>query len=199
MPRITAPTLAEHRDQRRSALLQAGQELLAQLGPAGVTMAAVAARTGLSRPAVYEYFPSTADLLAAVLLEHMETWTLQVHDAITQLPDPQDRIDEYVFRSLRFFREDNHQSLALTSEASLPPEVRQRLTDAHQSIISPLIEAITELGIHDALQAAQFIQGVIEAAARRLSSDIDDEAHAAQEFIRAGLAHMQELPMSGKQ
>jgi AcrR family transcriptional regulator len=194
MPRIAAPTLAEHRDQRRTALLQAGQALLNELGPTGVTMAAVAARTGLSRPAVYEYFPSTADLLAAVLLEHMEAWTHLVHDAIAQLPDPSDRIDEYVWRSLRFFREDNHQALAFTSEASLPPEVRQRLTDAHQSIIGPLINAITELGVSDAQQAAQFIQGVIEAAARRHSTQIDDEAKAAQQFIRAGLSHMQQLP-----
>ena len=58
MPRITAPTVAEHRDQRWADLVAAGQELLVTEGPDAVTMTAVAARAGLSRTAVYEYFLS---------------------------------------------------------------------------------------------------------------------------------------------
>ena len=74
MPRITAPTVAEHRDQRRVDLVAAGQELFVTEGPDAVTMTAVATRAGLSRTAVYEYFTSTDELVAVVLGDQMVLW-----------------------------------------------------------------------------------------------------------------------------
>ena len=69
MPRIDAPTLAEHREQRRDALLEAATTVMRESGT--VTMSAVAERTGLSRTAVYEYYRSSADLIADVLVDEL--------------------------------------------------------------------------------------------------------------------------------
>lgn len=193
MPRIDAPTLAEHRDQRLSTLLAAGRLLLAQEGPAAVTMAAVAQRSGLSRPAVYEYFNSTSDLLGAVLLEHMREWTEFVDDALAEITDPATRIDEYVRRSIMFFHQDEHRAMAFLSQATLPADVRERITAEHRSIVQPLITSLDELGIRNAPQAALFVQGVVEAAARQGSEDIEVQTQAAVDFIRAGLKRL-EIP-----
>ena len=65
MPRIAAPTVAEHRDMRRASLLAAARDLLREGGSSALTMGALASATGLSRPTVYEYFPSTDAVIAA--------------------------------------------------------------------------------------------------------------------------------------
>jgi AcrR family transcriptional regulator len=190
MPRIDAPTLAEHRDQRLSALLSAGRSLLLEEGPTGVTMAAVANRTGLSRPAIYEYFDSTADFLAAILLDHMREWTRTVGDAIAAILDPSARIDAYVVRSIHFFHQDDHRAMVNISQATLPSIVQDRIASEHRSMIHPLVTALTELGIQHPTRAAQFVQGVVEAAARQVSADLELETQAAVRFIRAGLANL---------
>jgi AcrR family transcriptional regulator len=190
MPRIDAPTLAEHRDQRLSALLSAGRSLLLEEGPAGVTMAAVANRTGLSRPAIYEYFDSTSDLLAAILLDHMREWTHTVGDVITGIADPGVRVDEYVTRSIQFFHQEDHRAMAFISQSSLPATVRERIITEHRAMIQPLITALRDLDIQDPTRAAQFVQGVVEAAARQTSLDSETETKAALQFIQAGLTNL---------
>ena len=115
MPKIDAPTVAEHRDQRRAALLAAGQDLVITGGPSAVTMTAVAARAGLSRTAVYEYFASTQDLLAAVLGERMAAWTVEVDEALQNVDDPESKLTIYVQVSLGLITDGSHTLLALLS------------------------------------------------------------------------------------
>lgn len=189
MPRITAPTLAEHRDRRRSALLAAGQALVLEGGPHAVTMAAVAQQAGLSRPAVYEYFDSTQDLLAAVLTEQMRTWSADIARALEQAGSPEDRIRSYITASLRLFCDGEHEVVAILSETSLPEAVRTQLVDMHAELSAPLIAAVEDMGATDPDTAVRLIQGVVEAAARRLEpgSDPTGEAQAASDFILAGV------------
>ena len=67
MPRISAPTVAQHRMRQRDALLHAATELLVSGGLSAVTPAAVGAAAGLARPSVYQYFSSGAQRPAAAL------------------------------------------------------------------------------------------------------------------------------------
>jgi AcrR family transcriptional regulator len=53
--------------QRREQLLDRALELLAQSGPAAVTMQAVARAAGVARPVVYDFFADRAALLSALL------------------------------------------------------------------------------------------------------------------------------------
>jgi len=64
MSRIATQTLAEHRDWRRNQLIEAAASIALESGGAAVTVAAVAQKAGLSRTSVYEYFGSSADLVA---------------------------------------------------------------------------------------------------------------------------------------
>ena len=57
MPRIDAPTVAEHHVMRRDAIIAAARDLLGTAGASAVTPAAVAGRSGLARTSVYQYFP----------------------------------------------------------------------------------------------------------------------------------------------
>lgn len=189
MPRIDAPTIAEHRDQRRAALLAAGHELVLTGGPKAVTMTAVAARAGLSRTAVYEYFASTEDLLATVLGERMSAWTNEVQTALDGVDDPRSKIATYVRVSLELIKDGSHGLLVLLSAETLPTHVRRQLTQLHATLAAPLSSAVRDLGVPDVDLATRYVQGVVEAAARRISpgQDIHDEAAAATTFIIAGL------------
>lgn len=82
MPRIQAASVVENRDLRRTALLQAARDLLLAGGDSAVTITAAAVASGLSRSAVYEYFPSSAALLEELVKGQAERWTTAVEAAL---------------------------------------------------------------------------------------------------------------------
>lgn len=65
MPKINAPTLAEHRAETHDALLDAWGELVLERGYDEVSLAQVAKAIGLARTAVYNYFPDREAMLFA--------------------------------------------------------------------------------------------------------------------------------------
>ena len=85
MPKISAPTVAEHREQRRLALHQAATDLILRDG--AFTVAEVAAHVGLSRSAVYEYYSCAADLIADVLVDELADWADVLSTATRDVTD----------------------------------------------------------------------------------------------------------------
>lgn len=63
MPKITAPTLQAHREETIERLLDAWGDLVMAEGYDGVSLADVAAKAGLARTAIYNYFPDKETLL----------------------------------------------------------------------------------------------------------------------------------------
>lgn len=182
MPRITAPTVTEHRDQRRADLVAAGQELLVTEGPDAVTMTAVAARAGLSRTAVYEYFTSTDELLAVVLSDQMVLWRealrQRLHAASFETGDL-DTVRIYVEVAMGLVADGDHSLLVLLTMHTLAKDVRHRLSAAHAAVAAPVGEALAQIGIRDVDQATNYVHAAIEAAARRLTPGQDARAEIA--------------------
>ena len=152
MPRITAPTVAEHRDQRRADLVAAGQELLVTGGTDAVTMTAVAARAGLSRTAVYEYFTSADELLAVVLSDQMVLWRealrQRLHAASFETGDL-DTVRIYVEVAMGLVADGHHSLLVLLTMHTLAEDVLHRLSAAHAAVAAPLGEALAQIGIRE--------------------------------------------------
>lgn len=182
MPRITAPTVTEHRDQRRADLVAAGQELLVTEGPDAVTMTAVAARAGLSRTAVYEYFTSADELLAVVLSDQMVLWRealrQRLHAASFETGDL-DTVRIYVEVAMGLVADGDHSLLMLLTMHTLAKDVRHRLSAAHAAVAAPVGEALAQIGIRDVDQATNYVHAAIEAAARRLTPGQDARAEIA--------------------
>ncbi|MEC7001819.1 MAG: TetR/AcrR family transcriptional regulator [Actinomycetota bacterium] len=182
MPRITAPTVTEHRDQRRADLVAAGQELLVTDGPDAVTMTAVAARAGLSRTAVYEYFTSADELLAVVLSDQMVLWRealrQRLHAASFETGDL-DTVRIYVEVAMGLVADGHHSLLVLLTMHTLAKDVRHRLSAAHAAVAAPVGEALAQIGIRDVDQATNYVHAAIEAAARRLTPGQDARAEIA--------------------
>jgi AcrR family transcriptional regulator len=64
---MSSPNRPRAGDRRRAQLLAVGQRLFARRAPADVSIEEIAAAAGVSRGLLYHYFPSKADLYAAVV------------------------------------------------------------------------------------------------------------------------------------
>src|SRR5690606_41753595 len=78
MPKISAPTVAEHRVAQRAALLSAGESVLLESGLAGVSPRTVCERAGLARSSFYDYFATRDDLLVAIAIAAIERWDAEI-------------------------------------------------------------------------------------------------------------------------
>jgi AcrR family transcriptional regulator len=164
MPRIDAPTVAEHHSRRRSDLLAAGAALLAEGGVDAVTLAGVGAATGLARSSVYQYFDSAPALLAAVVEDVFPRSTAKLRRAVDRAATPEAKVDAYVGAVLDLATDPAHRSLYALAGAGLPEHCRARIGELHQEQFAPLREAVTQLGVADAELTTHLLLGVLQSA-----------------------------------
>lgn len=176
MPRISAPTVAEHRRRQREALLAAATELLIQGGVSAVTPAAVGAAAGLARPSVYQYFDSSVGILSAIIEDSFPRSNAQLATALDGITEPIDVMDAYVRETLRQAAEGAHRPAAALSAAQLPDECRARIAELHYEQIAPFMGALKQLDVPDLMITARLLGGVLEAAMAAIESDSDPDA-----------------------
>jgi AcrR family transcriptional regulator len=131
MPAIDAPTVAEHRQRRHDALIAATCTILLNEGAAAVTMASVAARTGLSRTAIYEYYRSANDIVADVVVDEMLAWNDHLTAATADIADPGQRLEAWLRAALGYVTDGRHAIVRATADASLPPARRAQVRSLH--------------------------------------------------------------------
>jgi AcrR family transcriptional regulator len=189
MPRITAPTVAEHRLRQREALLTAATELLVSQGAGAVTPGAVGAAAGLARPSVYQYFSSGADLLAAVVEDAFPRANRALGDALDEAIDPADRLDIYVRVTLQLARDGAHRAAAALAAAPLPDQCRTRLAELHREQAAPLLGALRALDVRDPELTAQLLGGVLRAAMAAIDAGADLETVTRRTLDLVAVAH----------
>lgn len=170
MPRISAPTVAKHHAQQRAALLRAATDILVDRGATAVTPAAVGAAAGLARSSVYQYFPSSAALLAAIIEEAFPPADAALRTAMARARGPAERIDAYVRETLKLAAAGAHRAAAALSAADVPPACRVRLVELHQAQAAPMVRAVHELGVPAPELTAALIGGLIQAAVRAVDN-----------------------------
>lgn len=194
MPKISAPTVAEHREQRRTALLEAAAALILREGT--FTVAEVATEVGLSRSAVYEYYRSAADLIADVLVDELAIWNASLVEATTDVTDPTARIRAWVREVLAYVADGRHALVRAAGGIELPATRRAQVQAQHRDLIEPLTTAITDLGVEDPASAATYVWGAVDAAITRVEAggtQAEQEVESLLDFIEGGL-----LAISGR-
>lgn len=164
MPRISAPTVAQHRVRQRDALLHAATELLVSGGVSAVTPAAVGAAAGLARPSVYQYFSSGADILAAVVEDAFPRANQSLQVALDAAVGPAEKLDAYVRETLRLAAEGAHRPAAALAAGQLPSECLARLRELHREQAAPFMDALQALALPELPLTARLLGGVLEAA-----------------------------------
>ena len=168
MPRIEAPTLAEHHALRRGAILDAAVTILGADGPAGVTPAAVAAAAGLARSSVYQYFSSTAELVAAGVEETFRRVIAGIDAALATAATPREKIAAFVSGALEAAA-SGHEPMSVYAAADLPEACREAVVELHRRATVPLVEPLEALGVAEPWATAELIGGLVSAAALQVA------------------------------
>ena len=188
VPKISAPSIAEHREARRDALLAAATQLMLSGTP--FTVAQVATEVGLSRSAVYEYYASAADLVADVLVDEMALWVDEISPMVEAESEPLARIETWVRGVLGYVKDGRHVLVKSAGSVELPEARRVQVTSMHRELVAPLVQALTELEVPDIRQYSAFCWGVLDSAIMRVESQGCDavvEGDAVMVFITSGV------------
>jgi AcrR family transcriptional regulator len=190
MPKIDAPTVAEHNQQRRTALLAAATTLLAQHGLDGVSLAAVGAAAGLARSSVYQYYDSTPALIAAVVEDVMPRTGAQLARAMAKAATPGERIDAFVRSTLSTATDPAHRSIHALEGSALPPECLARVAELHEQQYAPLLAALVELKVPQPHLTMQMVLAIVTTAARAIIAGASSKTVTARtlEVLHEGVS-----------
>jgi AcrR family transcriptional regulator len=163
MPRISAPTVAQHRAAQHRALLDAAAAIIAEEGVAAVTPRSVGERAGLARSSFYEYFPSRDDLLAAVAVQAFDDWADEVAAATSAASPGRARLRAYVEATIRMAADGKHELATALQQAELAPTSLETIMAMHDRLSGPLVRLLDEAGVPEPETQAALIQGVVGA------------------------------------
>ncbi|MER7761973.1 helix-turn-helix domain-containing protein [Streptomyces sp. NPDC097619] len=160
--------MAEHRTMQRGALLDAARSLLSEGGTDALTFPALAERTGLARSSVYEYFRSRAAVVEELCAVDFPVWAAEIEAAMEAEEAAEAKIEAYVRCQLSLVGDRRHRAVVAISAGELDAGAREKIRAAHGGLIAMIVEALGALGHEQPRLAAMLLQGVVDAAVRRI-------------------------------
>ncbi|MGW0536166.1 TetR/AcrR family transcriptional regulator [Streptomyces sp. NPDC003032] len=173
--------MAEHRSMQRGALLDAARSLLSEGGTEALTFPALAERTGLARSSVYEYFRSRAAVVEELCEVDFPVWAAEVSAAMEGAESAEDKVEAYVRRQLALVGDRRHRAVVAISASELDAGAREKIRAAHGGLIAMIVEALEELGHEQPRMAAMLLQGIVDAAVRRIELGAAEDPGAITE------------------
>ena len=186
MPRITAPTVIEHREQRLRALLDAARAIVSETRTAP-PLAATAERAGLARSSIYRYFSSSEQLLAAVVADTFPVWAGRVRTRVEAATMPGEKIWAYIGANLDLFSSSEQDLASALREVADPHLLKEPRETFHAELQEPLVAALVEHGEPRPQLVAETIEGALIHVARGLGSPPEaplDKDEALAVFLR---------------
>lgn len=178
MPKIDAPTVAEHRANVQRKLVDAAEAILRAGEPEELTAAAVTAAAGIARNSIYRYVDSVDDLRGLVLERHLPAWLDAVAGELAGIDDPADRIVVWVEANLRQAARSGHGWLMGLGRSTAPSAATaQVMAQAHSVMRDAISRAWTDLvpDPDSARVAAALTRGLLEAGFRQLDDGVAEE------------------------
>ncbi|MBD0711323.1 MULTISPECIES: TetR/AcrR family transcriptional regulator [unclassified Streptomyces] len=153
---------------QRGALLDAARSLLSEGGTEALTFPALAERTGLARSSVYEYFRSRAAVVEELCAVDFPVWAAEVEFAMDAAETPQGKVEAYVRKQLELVGDQRHRAVVAISASELDDGAREKIRAAHGGLVAMIVEALAALGQPQPRLGAMLLQGVVDAAVRRI-------------------------------
>ncbi|MFD5571910.1 TetR/AcrR family transcriptional regulator [Streptomyces cadmiisoli] len=173
--------MAEHRSMQRAALLDAARSLLSEGGTEALTFPALAERTGLARSSVYEYFRSRAAVVEELCEVDFPVWAAEVSAAMERVGEPEAKVEAYVRKQLELVGDRRHRAVVAISASELDAGAREKIRAAHGGLISMIVDALGDMGHKEPRLAAMLLQGVVDAAVRRIELGAAEEPSVVTE------------------
>ena len=158
------------RGARRAQLLGAAQEVFVRSGYHAAAMDEIADRAGVSKPVLYQHFPSKLELYLALLDEHTGALVDAVREAMTSTDDNKQRVAATIAAYFEFVDRDG-EPFRLVFESDLTNEVavRERVDEVTQRCAEAIAEVIsedTDLPADQALLLGVALTGMAQVTAR---------------------------------
>jgi len=158
------------RDERRAQLLAAALEVFTAAGYHAAAMDEIADRAQVSKPVLYQHFPSKLDLYLAVLDLHIDSLVFELQKAISGTKENAARVEATVDAYFGFInREGEAFRLLFESDMSVEPQVRERLnrmTYDNAAALSAVISLDTGLAKEESMMLAVGLIGTAQHSAR---------------------------------
>lgn len=189
MPKINAPTVAEHRSARRAALVQAAEAILLESGIAGISPRSVCERAHLTRSSFYDYFHTKDDLLVAVAIDAFERWDREIDDELNGVDAPLDRLKVLIDATMRMTGDGRHAIAGPLRQAELSPTRLEDLMTLHDALVRPLRQVVADLHVPEPARFAGLAQGVMSAGIQQVQHGTDAQTVAKDVYrmLTAGL------------
>ena len=188
-PKIQAATIVEQRAMRQRQLIDAALAIALESGAASITVGAVAQRAGLARSSIYEYFSSSADLIADLVIEELALYQKRLSHAVIATQDPYQHIELWIAEALQYVVDGRHMLIKSLNAATIPEFRRDEISQGHRNLMTTISAPLQEIGLTDIRGAMSYLQNTIEAASVRIESgsDAEIEIRSAQIYALAGL------------
>ena len=158
------------RDERRAQLLVAALEVFTAAGYHSAAMDEIADSANVSKPVLYQHFPSKLDLYLAVLDLHIDSLVFAIQKAIASNRENSSRVAATVEAYFGFIDNEGEAfRLLFESDMNLEPQVRERLnrmTYDCAAAVSAVISIDTGLGKEESMMLAVGIIGTVQTTAR---------------------------------
>jgi AcrR family transcriptional regulator len=189
VPKINTEKLAQHREWRRQQLIDAAAAIALESGGEAVTVASVAERAGLSRTSVYEYFASSAELTADLVIDELNGFVSALTEAIKNPENPELAIEQWITAALRYIADGRHLLAKALSATDTPKDRAAEIGASHRALLAPLRNSLEKMQISDITQAMALIQSATDVATKRIEggADADLEIATTTAFCIAGL------------
>jgi AcrR family transcriptional regulator len=179
------------RDERRAQLLAAALEVFTAAGYHAAAMDEIADRAAVSKPVLYQHFPSKLDLYLAVLDLHIDTLVFEIQRAVASTKDNRERVKATTAAYFDFInREGEAFRLLFESDMAVEPQVAERLarmTYDCAAAFSAVISLDTGLNKDASMMLAVGLIGSVQTSARHwLERDAKIDRDLACELV-AGL------------
>jgi AcrR family transcriptional regulator len=132
------------RDARRAQLLGAARDVFAAHGYHAAAMDDIAEAAGISKPVLYQHFPSKLELYSALLTTYTDELTARLRSALLETTDNEQRVRGAISAYFDFVAGDG-QSFRLVFESDLrgEPEAVEVLDKALTACIDLVADAVT--------------------------------------------------------
>ncbi len=182
MPRISAPTVAQHRATQRAALLRAAAQIVTDEGVDAVKPATVTSRAGLARSSFYEYFSSRDDLVVAIAVDAFEAWARELEVELAGAEPGLPRLRRYIDATMAMSADGKHNLATALQQADISPQRMEDILALHDALLLPLMSVLRDVGVDDLRATVPLVNGVLSAAVKQVSDGEDAATVASAVF-----------------
>lgn len=171
------------RDERRLQLLQAAQEVFVANGYHGANMDDIAQAAYVSKPVLYEYFPSKRELYLELLDINLKALGDVLQESVRSTKLNKERVHEAIRAYFGYIaRDDGAYRLAFESGLSNDPDVRVRREAFRRGFAGAIARIISEdaqLPLVEAELLGRALMGLAQASARYWVEDTAEQGSTA--------------------